>query len=150
MSAHVQKTKVDKPRLERLGLVRDVLIGFRSVLDQELQPLGITTAQLRVLWMVSAHTTVSGAEVARLCGLTPQSGHAMISGLEKHGWVKRHSSEKGGRVLTADVTARGRKVLERAKSIAEALDAKTWKGIPQKDLAGMEAALRGAAERLER
>ena len=150
MSSNVQKTRIGKPRLERMSLVRGVLMGFRSVLDEELQPLGITTAQLRVLWMVEMSPAVSGAEVARLCAMTAQSGQAMLAGLEKHGWIRRKPSAASERVLVAEVTASGRKVLTRAKAMAEVLDRKIWKGIGAEELATMEAVLRAAAENLER
>jgi DNA-binding MarR family transcriptional regulator len=148
MARTVQKTRVGKPQLERLGLVRGVLMGFRAVLDEEMAPLGITTAQLRVLWSVEINPDGSGAEVARYCALTPQSGQAILAGLEKSGWIKRRHSAANERVLVAEVTVSGRKVLERARRAAEALDRRIWKGIAEKDLAGMEAALKAAVEKL--
>jgi len=149
MNARVQKTKVEKPRLKRMVLLRSVMIGFKAVLDEELQPLGITTAQLRVLWGVEVNSAVSGAEIARYCELTPQSAQAVLALLERSGWIVRRHSATNDRVLVAEVTTSGRTVLKHAKALAEKLDRKMWKGIGEQELAGMEAALTAAAERLK-
>ena len=150
MSQAGKKAGAGRLKLERMALVRGVLMGFRSVLDEELQPVGITAAQLRVLYAVGANPAVSGAEVARLCALKAQSAQAILAGLETHGWICRRPGQTGGRVLVSELTAAGRKALRRAKGIAEALDRRLWKDIDQRDLAVLDAALAMAVKRLAR
>ena len=142
--------KVGTPRLERMSLLKAVLQSFRIRQDEELQPHGITTSQLRMLWTVEANPAVSGAQVARMCSVTPQTGQATLAAMEAHGWIRRRASEKSDRVLVAELTAKGRKVLMVGKEIAERLDREVWDGIAEWELAGMEAALGAAVERLER
>ena len=144
------KTQVVKPRLGRISLVKGVLQGFRSRLDEELQPLGITTAQLRLLWAVEEKPDVSGAELARMCSVTPQTGQATMARMEANGWVRRRPSAASERVLVAELTASGRKVLMQSKRVAEALTEELWKGVPARDLAGLDNALTHAIEKLER
>lgn len=142
------KARVEKPNLERIALLKSVLQGFRARLDEELQPLGITTAQLRMLWTVEANPTASGAEIARLCFVTPQSGQATMARLQACGWVRRRPSAASERVLVAELTAQGRRVLQRARQIAESLDAALWAATPERELAVVDAVLARAAARL--
>jgi DNA-binding MarR family transcriptional regulator len=141
-------TPVEKPMLSRILLLKTVLQAYRSRLDEELHPLGITTAQLRLLWTVDANPLVSGAKVARLCSVTPQTGQAAIAAMEANGWIRRKPSEKSERVLVAELTASGRRVLLKAKDLAEAIDRRMWKGISERELAVLDAALRKAIEQL--
>ena len=142
--------QAEAPRLGRLSLVKAVLQGFRSRMDEELQPLGVTTAQMRMLWAVEENPGVSGAELARLCSVTPQTGQATITRMEAEGWIRRHPSEASERVLVAELTPAGRKLLQAAKRLAEALNEQLWHGLGTRDLAGMDAALQHAVEVLER
>jgi DNA-binding MarR family transcriptional regulator len=146
----VDKTrKVNKPRLERVGLIKAVLQGYRIRLDEELAPFGITTSQLRMLWSIAENPAASGAKVARLCSVTPQSGQATLAAMEAEGWIRRRASAASERALVAEVTASGRRVLERAKVMAEALDRRMWKGIGERELVVVDAALSAALEKLE-
>jgi len=150
MKRAVKKTKVGKPRLERIGLIKAVLQGYRIKLDEELQPFGITTSQLRMLWAVEANPAASGAEVARSCSVTPQTGQATLAAMEANEWIRRKAREDGGRVLVSEVTASGRKVLARGKKVAEGLSEKMWEGISERELRVLDGALVDAVERLER
>jgi len=150
MKRAVKKTKVGKPRLERIGLIKAVLQGYRIKLDEELQPFGITTSQLRMLWAVEANPAASGAEVARSCSVTPQTGQATLAAMEANAWIRRKAREDGGRVLVSEVTASGRKVLARGKKVAEGLSEKMWEGISERELRVLDGALVDAVERLER
>ena len=150
MKRSVKKTKVGKPRLERIGLIKAVLQGYRIRLDEELHPFGITTSQLRMLWSVEENPAASGAEVARTCSVTPQTGQATLAAMEANGWIRRKAGEDGGRVRVSEVTATGRKVLERGKKVAEGLNEKMWEGISERELRVLDGALGDALERLER
>jgi len=152
MKRAVKKAKVviGKPRLERIGLIKAVLQGYRIKLDEELHPFGITTSQLRMLWAVEANPASSGAEVARSCSVTPQTGQATLAAMEANGWIRRKAREDGGRVLISEVTATGRKVLERGKKSAEGLNEKMWEGISERELRVLDGVLGDAVERLER
>ena len=150
MKRAVKKTMVGRPKLERIGQIKAVLQGYRIKLDEELHPFGITTSQLRMLWAVEANPAASGAEVARSCSVTPQTGQATLAAMEANGWIRRKAGEDGGRVRVSEVTATGRKVLERGKKVAEGLNEKMWEGISERELRVLDGALGDALERLER
>jgi DNA-binding MarR family transcriptional regulator len=143
-----REASIGKPILERISRMKELLQGFRVLLDEDLQPLGITTSQLRMLWSIAGNPGISGAKVARLCSVTPQSGQATMAMMEAQGWVRRRPSEASHRVLVAELTSKGQRVLVKARKIAEALDHRLWNGIGERDLAGLDAALRGAVEKL--
>jgi DNA-binding MarR family transcriptional regulator len=145
--------EVLRPRLERIHLLKEILQGYRAVLDDELQPYGITAVQLRMLWAVQANPLESGAELARQCVVTPQSGQATLARLEESGWITRRPSPKSDRVLVSELTASGKKILQTAREIAERLDRKMWSGMSESELAQVDAVLKralgGLSERSE-
>jgi DNA-binding MarR family transcriptional regulator len=142
------KPSINRPILERISRMKAVLQECRAVLDEELQPLGITTSQLRMLWSIAENPGISGAKMARVCSVTPQSGQATLAMMEAQGWVRRRPSEASHRVLVAELTGKGQRVLVKARELAKALDSRLWTGISERDLAGMDAVLRSAVENL--
>ena len=148
MAARGKIANPGKPKLERIALLKSVLQGYRVRLDEELQPLGITTAQLRVLWMVEVTPEASGAQVARLCSVTPQTGQALLAKMEAHGWIRRRTSAESERVLIAELTASGRRVLNKARVLAEQLEARLWSGAGERELRSFDTVLSRAVESL--
>jgi DNA-binding MarR family transcriptional regulator len=141
---------INRPILERISKMKAVLQGCRVVLDDELQPLGITTSQLRMLWSIAENPGISGAKMARLCSVTPQSGQATLAMMEAQGWVRRRPSEATHRVLVAELTSKGQRILVKARELAKALDHRLWHGISERDLSGFDTALRSALEKVTR
>ena len=147
----LHKTKaVGTPRLERIALIKAVLQGYRARLDEELLPLEVSAAQLRALWTVEQNPAASGAEVSRLCSVTPQTGQATLARMEANGWLVRKASEKSERVLVAALTAKGRRILRKAKKVAEDLDREIWAGVTKRELDGLDAGLKQVLGRLGR
>ncbi len=143
-------TPIARPVLERISRMKAVLQGCRVLLDEELQPLGITTSQLRMLWTIAENAEISGSKIARLCSVTPQSGQAMLAMMEEHGWVRRRPSEASYRVLVAELTSKGRRLLMKAREIAQAMDRNLWQGFTAEELAVVDAVMKAVVERLER
>lgn len=141
---------IGKPVLQRISSMKAVLQGFKVLLDEDLQPLGITASQLRMLWSIAENPGISGAKMARLCSVTPQSGQATLAMMEAQGWVRRRPSEASHRVLVAELTSKGQRVLVKARKIGETLNHSLWNGISEGHLAGLDAALRSALEKLTR
>ncbi|WP_263378291.1 MarR family winged helix-turn-helix transcriptional regulator [Granulicella paludicola] len=142
------KEEVSRPRLERIHLLKEILQAYRVVLEEELRPYGITATQLRMLWAVQSSPEASGAEIARECLVTPQSGQATLARLEEAGWITRRHSAKNDRVLVAEMTVKGKKILLKAREIAERLERKMWAGMSEAELSQADAVLRRALARL--
>jgi len=149
-AARSTEPSVGKPILDRITKMKAVLQGLRVLMDEDLQPLGITTSQLRMLWSIAENPGISGAKVARLCSVTPQSGQTTLAMMETQGWVRRRPSEANHRVLVAELTGKGERLLVKAREIAQAPDRRLWKGISERDLDGLDAALRSALKKLTR
>ncbi|MGO4211436.1 hypothetical protein AB4043_11500, partial [Terriglobus sp. YAF25] len=68
---NAEKTSRKQSEARRtLKLLKRLTLGFRARLDEDLRPLGITLAQLRVLHAIKSEATASGAQVARECSIT--------------------------------------------------------------------------------
>lgn len=140
--------RITKPRLGRISLIRELLNDFRVRMDDELHPLGITMAQLRVLWTIEMSPEASGAEIARHCAVTPQSAQAIIARLEANGWIKRRHSASNDRVLISEPTPAGRKLLMKSRDLAERIDAELWEGASEQSKRAADKLLSTALDRL--
>lgn len=80
--------------------------------------------------------------------MTPQSGQAMLVRMESNGWIRRKPSAASDRVLVAELTASGRKLLVKARDMAETLDRELWQGLSDRELRAADAALEAAVDRL--
>ena len=58
-------------------LLRQASAAFRGATDRALAQLGVTTPQFGVLTMIVAYPGLSGADLARLSFLTPQTINVM-------------------------------------------------------------------------
>ncbi len=94
---------LDENRRQAKQLMKRILMGFRAQLDEELRPRGVTTAQLQILHAIRSSPGSSGAQLARVCQMTPQSMQALIQKTEKDGWiVRRKEGERPGAGGLAD------------------------------------------------
>ena len=135
--------------IERITQVKRVLLGFRSLLDEELQPMGITTSQLRLLRAVEDAPGISGAKLADICSVTPQTGQQLMTRLEANGWITREKNPANERVLLARLTKKGEKMLQRARAVAEVAHRKLWQGIEPAKLAVFDEVLVKSCENLK-
>lgn len=131
-----------------LKIMKRLMLGFRARMDEDLRPLGITLAQLRVLHAIKAGGTASGAQVARECHVTPQTAHALILRAEKSGWIVREQDATNERRVIATLTMTGEKMLEDADVLVQKIEAVMWEGVKRSDLKAVNDLLEMAAERL--
>ena len=133
-----------------LRQMKAVLQRFRGRLDEALEPVGLTTAQLQVLHQISLAAAegrrVSSAGVARLCGVTPQTIQTLLVRSETAGWVRRSADPENERLVLWSVTASGRRVQKQAEAAFAVVLDRAWKGVPA---TGMRELLRVAARVLE-
>ena len=128
-------------------LMRRVLLGFKSRLDDELREKNATTAQMRFLREVKERPGSSGAQMARACYVTPQSAQAMMARAVKHGWIVRGKSAENDRVVTARLTPEGERLLVYFDGILQRLEAEVWTSVSVEELRGMNDLLdRGLAQ----
>ena len=96
---------------------------------RKLADIGVTPPQFLVLTMLDSYPGASGADVARLALLTPQTVHGIIINLERDGLIARSAHPVHGRVQVITLTKMGRALLSRCKARAAKSDSDLKIGI---------------------
>lgn len=110
-------------------LLRQAHAVSRLALERSLADLGVTVPQFSVLTMLKAYPGLSGADLARVALLTPQTVGVIIRNLERDGAIKRTPHPLHGRVLQWTPTRRGLTLLEKCRSRAIALERRLRAGL---------------------
>ena len=96
-------------------LVRQASVAVRAAMEKVLADLEITPPQFSVLTMIVSYPGVSGAELARLTFLTPQTINVIVRNLEKAGAIEKSADATHGRILRLSATPRGQALLKRCR-----------------------------------
>lgn len=108
----------------RLGyLLRQANHVVRQRMERSLAEIGVTPPQFLVLTIVANYPGASGADLARLTFLTPQTVSLIVSNLERAGAVGRRPHAVHGRIRMLELTKEGRDLLARARERAHAIEA---------------------------
>lgn len=129
-------------------LLRQAHAAVRLKMERTLADLGVTSPQFAVLTMLNAYPGLSGADVARLTFLTPQTVGVIIRNLERDGAIVMTPHPVHGRIQQWTLTPRGatllkscrERVLTLEKRLANGLDTKAETTI-RRWLAGIAAEL---------
>ncbi|BAM89734.1 putative transcriptional regulatory protein, MarR family [Bradyrhizobium oligotrophicum S58] len=116
-------------------LLRQAQAAARLSLDRALTSTGLTHPQFVVLTMLKAYPGLSGADLARVALLTPQTVNVIIGNLERDGAIRRTPHPVHGRVLQWDLTRHGLALLVKARRQATALERRLTGGLSRRDLA---------------
>jgi DNA-binding MarR family transcriptional regulator len=142
MSIAIGKVKDRRTERRRAAqMMKRILNHFRSQMDETLRPQGVTTAQLSVLHTIRQEPGVSGAQLARLCYVTPQSAQALLTGLEEDGWITRTKDRVNDRILIAVLTPSGEQLLDTAEKLARVIEKKLWRGVSAEAVGALNAVL---------
>lgn len=114
--------------------LRELMLGYKALLEDALREEGLTLPQLRLLNAVQEHGGVSGASIARNCQVTPQTLQAMLTRAVREKWVVRETSERNQRILTPSLTPKGQRLLERGLTTAASVEARIWAGVSIADI----------------
>ncbi|WIW49713.1 MarR family transcriptional regulator [Bradyrhizobium sp. 62B] len=131
-------------------LLRQAHAAVRLKMERTLADLGVTSPQFAVLTMLNAYPGLSGADVARLTFLTPQTVGVIIRNLERDGAIVMTPHPVHGRIQQWTLTPRGatllkacrERVIELEKRLARGLDIKTETAI-RRWLTGIATELQG-------
>jgi DNA-binding MarR family transcriptional regulator len=97
-------------------LLRQAQLTLRRALDDALRDLGLTTPQFSVLSVLDVEPGLSGAELARVSMLRPQTVNSIVLALERNGHVNRVPDPRDARVRQAELTGAGRRLLAEART----------------------------------
>ena len=106
---------------------------LRIHMDEELRPLDLTTPQYAVLAQLELRPGISNAALARASFITAQTMHGIVANLEKNGLIKRKSDPQHGRIICAELTKQGKKVVQQAHVIISKIEARMTSTISEND-----------------
>jgi DNA-binding MarR family transcriptional regulator len=109
-------------------LLRQAGAAHRLRMERALGDLGVTPPQFVVLTMLAAYPGISGADVARLAALTPQTVSVIVANLERSGAIERHAHAVHGRIQQIDVTAQGDALLKQCRTRVRKVEAGMLEG----------------------
>jgi DNA-binding MarR family transcriptional regulator len=114
-------------------LLRQAAAAARLTLERALAELGATPPQFLVLTMLKAYPGLSGADLARVAVLTPQTVGVIIRNLERDGAIRKTPHPVHGRVLQWSLTRRGLTLLKKCRRHAMALERRLAAGLNRKE-----------------
>ncbi|MDT3441923.1 MULTISPECIES: MarR family winged helix-turn-helix transcriptional regulator [unclassified Pseudofrankia] len=129
--------------LRRLGR------AWTAVADELLAEEGATLAQYAVLTALSQDTPLSGAELARRCGVTAATMSALLANLDNRGLLARAKDPSGGRAVLTRLTPAGTALLERCDPHIDAIERQFLAEVSESELRGVEDVLLRWARRFE-
>ena len=103
-------------------LLRQGAGAVRLRMERLLADLGVTTAQFAVLTMLDAYPQASGADIARLAMLTPQTVHGISGNLRRAGLIDAAPSAARGRTQALTLTVAGQELLATCKARVAGLE----------------------------
>lgn len=126
-------------------LLRQGAAAYRLRIERALADLRVTPPQFALLTMLVAYPGLSGADLARLALLTPQTVSVILANLERDGLVARRRHAVHGRIRHVDVTASGRALLARCRERVHAIERKLVEGLPEAEEQAIRRWLAGLA-----
>ena len=116
-------------------LLRQAQAASRLTIERALAALGVTSAQFVVLTMLRAYPGLSGADLARVALLTPQTVGVIISNLERDGAIRKTPHPIHGRVLQWTLTRRGAVLLDKCRRHVQAVERRLASALPARSQA---------------
>ena len=113
-------------------LLRQAQAATRLTLERALAELAVTPPQFAVLTMLKAYPGLSGADVARVALLTPQTVGVIIRNLERNGAIRKTPHPVHGRVLQWMLTRRGAALLGECRRHVNAVERRLVAGLGAK------------------
>jgi DNA-binding MarR family transcriptional regulator len=110
-------------------LLRQAQAATRLAMERALADIGVTSPQFVVLTMLKAYPGLSGADLARVAMLTPQTTGVIIRNLERDGAIRKTPHPVYGRALQWTVTQRGAARLDRCRRHAEMVERRLAAGL---------------------
>lgn len=110
-------------------LLRQAQSAARLAFERDLADLDVTPPQFAVLTMLKAYPGLSGADLARVAVLTPQTVGVIIRNLERDRAIRKTPHPVHGRVLQWSLTKRGETLLQKCRRRARAMERRLTAGL---------------------
>ncbi len=129
----------DSPTL--LYLVGRAERVLRKAMNEVLESHGVSLNQYTTLSVLERRAGLSNAQLARRSLVSPQSMNEVLLSLEQRGLVRRRAHPDHGRILQAQVTPKGRKLLSACEAEVAALEERMVKALSPEDRQTLRIAL---------
>jgi DNA-binding MarR family transcriptional regulator len=130
-------------------LLRQAQAAARLTIERALAELGVTSPQFVVLTMLKAYPGLSGANLARVALLTPQTVGVIIRNLERDGAIRKTPHPIHGRVLQWTLTRRGATLLDQCRRHVNAVERRLSAGLSAKAQVTVRRWLAGIASEFQ-
>ena len=144
----IPQKKENSSKYPIAALLKRMLQSFRERSDEELRPYGATAAQLPILFTLEREPGISGAKLARLCTITPQSTQVLLHTIEANGWIVRQKHPDNERMLLARLTPAGKRVVTKSHAIVRDIYAAMLEGLSPLEVSQLEGLLARCAANL--
>ncbi len=137
-----------EPRLSYVvGRLERVL---RRRLAAAVEPAGLTLSAYTALSVLQAQDGLSNAQLARRSLVTPQSMSEVLALLSERRYVRRRADPSHGRVIRNELTAAGRRALDRCDRAVDEVERAMLAGLDRGDVRGLRDGLIHCGRVLER
>jgi DNA-binding MarR family transcriptional regulator len=118
-----------RPEPSLVYVIGRVSQGIRRELRERLSSCGLSVADVTTLSVLRGRACLSNAQLARRALITPQSMIEVLASLEQRRLVRRRADPANARIMRAELTAAGRRVLARADAVIAALEDELLAGV---------------------
>lgn len=114
--------KTQDPRLRLIWSLRRAELAVQKVKERRLRVVGILPAHYSLLMSINSEPGLSGAELARRLGVSPQAVASLVARTEAQGNVERRPHPRHPQVQELYLTAAGGEVLAAADELMSDID----------------------------
>ena len=134
-------------------LIKELYHLLRARIEARMRTAGIPLSfpHAQVLHELTHEPGLSSAQLARRCGVTPQTMIGLVAALEQQGIIERRVHPENARVMQCYVRTDRLENLERARSIADGVIEQMLAALPSAERDQFKATLRrciGAVEQI--
>jgi DNA-binding MarR family transcriptional regulator len=123
---------------------------LRRRLTTAVEPAGLTLPAYTALSVLRAQDGLSNAQLARRSLVTPQSMSEALALLVERSYVRRRADPGHGRVIRTEITAAGRRALERCDRAVDRVEREMLGGLAPSEADRLREALTRCRRALER
>lgn len=121
--------------------------ALHDAMTAALRGPGASVPEYAVLTALADQPGMSNADLARRAYVTPQTMNQVLRELERRGWVSRRPHPGHGRILQAELTADGQRVLAACHQSVGAVEAQMLAGLGPAErrqlVAGLKSCIAG-------
>lgn len=129
-------------------LITGVENRMRAVIDGELRRVGMNLAQYSALSVLEAKQPLTNAELARACGVTPQTMNRITMALTRSRMVTKMNSEVHGLKVNYRLTQKAVERVCKAHAAVDTIERTCLKGLNRDELKAFMSALQRVRENL--